>query len=197
MAWQNFNWVDYTICVLIVFSTLISFSRGFVKEAISLIVWVGAFWVAYTFYETFATQFLGSIESPGIRAPIAFLILFVAVLIVGAIINHMISLLVYSTGLSGTDRVLGLVFGFARGVLLVAVLVLAASMTEIPKNTWWVHSQLIPKFEGIVSWLRNILPKEFDKLKESALSSVPSKSVSIGSVLNMNQQPTSTQSPSQ
>ncbi len=164
MNLQNFNWADYTIAGIIVFSTLVSLVRGFVREVLSLVVWILALWVAYQYYAEFAARFLGGISSESLRAPLAFLIIFLAILIVGAIINFIIGGLVYKTGLSGTDRVLGLVFGLARGVLLVAVLILAAQITAMPKESWWKESQLIPQFDGIAQWIHSILPEEIQKL---------------------------------
>ncbi|MCP5650867.1 CvpA family protein, partial [Klebsiella pneumoniae] len=77
-------------------------------------------------------------------------ILFVATLIVGSVINHVIGSLVQRTGLSGTDRVLGVCFGALRGVLIVAaILFFLDSFTQMSQSSDWQQSQLIPQFSHV------------------------------------------------
>ncbi len=102
-------WIDYAILAVIGISTLISLVRGFVKEAVSLVIWIGAFFVASTFYANLATL-LTNISDQFLRNAAAVAILFITTLILGALINYLIGQLVSKTGLTGTDRVLGLVF---------------------------------------------------------------------------------------
>lgn len=158
------NWLDLAIIAIIAFSTVISFIRGFIREALSLTIWIAALYLAYVYSDLIARQYLGNIEEQNIRIVVAFLIIFFAVLIIGAFINYLFSRLVQSTGLSGTDRVLGLGFGIARGILLVAVLIMVAQMTVIPQNKYWKESQLLPQFEGLTQWLRSKLPDGIEKL---------------------------------
>jgi membrane protein required for colicin V production len=66
-----------------------------------------------------------------------------------------------STGLSGIDRFAGLLFGLARGVLIIAVLVFLARTTPLPKEAWWLDSQLMPMFQSIALWLESQLPPGF------------------------------------
>ncbi|WP_371186294.1 CvpA family protein [Thalassotalea maritima] len=145
-------WIDYAILTIIGISTLISLVRGFVKEAVSLVVWISAFFVASSFYEVLAA-YLTNINDPMLRNAAAIAILFVATLIVGAIVNYIIGQLVSKTGLSGTDRVLGLAFGALRGVLVVsAMLFFMDAFTPAPKTTWWQQAVLIPEFKVIIEW---------------------------------------------
>lgn len=119
--------VDYFIIGIIVFSSLVSFWRGFVREVFSLAGWVVAFFVASSFYPYLASLLL-QINSPYLqnseymRNGIAAAILFIAVLIVSGIVNALVGQLVDKTGLSGTDRVLGAAFGVLRGVFIVAAI---------------------------------------------------------------------------
>lgn len=145
-------WIDYAILIIIGISTLISLVRGFVKEAVSLIVWVSAFFVASTFYQDLAA-YLTNISDPMFRNAAAIAILFVITLILGALINYLIGQLVTKTGLSGTDRVLGLAFGALRGALVVsAVLFFMDVFTPAPESTWWQQAVLIPEFRVVIEW---------------------------------------------
>jgi membrane protein required for colicin V production len=167
----GFNWVDAVILAILGLSALISLFRGFVRETLSLISWVLAFWVALTFGHTLGELFLQKyINSPTVRLGVAFGGLFLVTLIACAIFNYFISQLVDKTGLSGTDRMLGLVFGIARGVVLVAALLLVAHLTPMPEESFWKQSLLIPHFEPLELWLKGFLPDNVsDRFKLSAL----------------------------
>lgn len=154
------NWVDYTIVGIVGLSAVISLIRGFVREVLSLVVWVLSFWVAWTFFRDVAERLTPWISLPSARLAVAFALLFLITLIVGGILNFLIGKLVDSTGLSGTDRLLGVVFGLVRGAVLVAVLVFLAGLTPLPSDTWWQESQLIRHFQRLAFWLLSLLPPD-------------------------------------
>lgn len=137
---------------------LISLWRGFIKEAISLATWIVAVLVAMTFYDPFADMLTPWIELPSARTAASMAGLFLIVLILGALVGFVAGQLVKKTGLGGTDRVLGTVFGAARGIILVAILVLLAGLTALPRDPWWQASQLMPQFERVALWLADFLP---------------------------------------
>ena len=154
------SWVDLIIVVIIIVSALISVVRGFVKESISLASWVLAGFIALRYFAPLAEILEPYIESPTIRIGTGFAILFVSSLIIGAIVNFMASQAVTKTGLTGTDKSLGVVFGAARGVLIVTMLVLLAGLTPMPSEPWWDDSAMIEFFSEMASWIKDILPQD-------------------------------------
>lgn len=150
--------VDYVIIGVVLVSTLISLVRGFVKEVLSLLTWIAAFVIAMGFSQSAAAFVPKAVDIPSARVALAFLVLFVLVLIIGGIINWIISTLVNKTGLSGTDRSVGMVFGLARGIFIVSVLVLLAELTAMPTESWWQSSVLIPQFMIVADWIHALLP---------------------------------------
>ena len=152
------SWLDVVIIVIIVLSALISVVRGFVKETISLITWVVAGILAFRYFAPLAEVLEPWVESSTIRNIVAFGFLFVSTLVIGAIINFIMSQLVDRTGLSGTDKALGVLFGAARGVLIVTIIVLLASLTPMPEASWWQDSAMMGFFQQLAEWLRGIIP---------------------------------------
>lgn len=152
------NVVDYVIIGILVISTAISFLRGFMKEVLSLIVWGAAVWVAVVFTPQLSTLLAHQISNESVRLLAAFLGLFIATLIVGSLANFFVGQLVKKTGFSGTDRMIGLLFGFVRGGIIVSVLILAVGMTKMPDESWWKGSTLVPRFEPVTAWLGKKFP---------------------------------------
>jgi membrane protein required for colicin V production len=141
------NWLDYTLLGVIGISVLIGVIRGFVREVISVVSWVAAFMVAVRYSGTGAEELAPWIDSPMLRTVIAFAALFIATLLVGALIGYIARGLVGRTGLSGTDRLLGIVFGGVRGSLLVGLMILAAGLTALPEEAWWQDSVIADAYQ--------------------------------------------------
>lgn len=154
------NWADYLIIILIALSMLMGLWRGLLREVISLATWIAAFAIAFLFAEDAAVHLVPYLDLPSLRIAVAFGGLFLATLLLGGLIGILASYLVHYTGLTGTDRVLGVTFGLARGAVIIAVLVLAAGFTPLPQDPWWEQSKLLPYFQEIALWLRDFLPPE-------------------------------------
>ena len=149
--------VDWGIVGIISISGLISLVRGFVKEAMSLVIWIAAFAVAMNFKEPAADFLVNFIALASIRQLAAWGSLFVGTLLLGAVVNFLLGKLVSSTGLSGTDRTLGLVFGVFRGLLIVlALVIILPQAVPVDKDPWWLASSLIPLFQGFEAWGREV-----------------------------------------
>ncbi|AYC33525.1 CvpA family protein [Pseudomonas cavernae] len=152
-----FTWVDWAIIAVIVVSSLISLKRGFVKEALSLVTWIIAGVVAWMFGGALAQHLTEFIDTPSARVIAACALLFVVTLLVGALVNFLIGELIRVTGLDGTDRVLGMVFGAARGALLVVVVVGLLSLAPVQQDPWWQQSSLLPHFLMVADWSKNLI----------------------------------------
>ncbi|MGR8950600.1 MAG: CvpA family protein, partial [Gammaproteobacteria bacterium] len=151
-------WPDIAILGIIGISTVISLLRGFVREVLSLAAWVVAIWVAYTFASSVAPVLESFISLPSARHIAAFVLLLVATLMLMGIINFLLSKIIESTGLTGTDRALGMVFGVLRGIVIVALLVLLAGATPLPQDPWWAESIFVGHFEALAEFALQYLP---------------------------------------
>lgn len=159
-------WIDYAIIGIVGLSALIGLTRGLLREVLSFVIWLGALLIAWTFHRELAVELTRWFPNPTIRLAAAFAILVFAVLILGAIFGHLLSLLVDKTGLTGTDRTLGVVFGTARGAILVAMLVFLGALTPLPEDDWWQGSALIGRFQVLAQLvLEQIPPEAMEPLK--------------------------------
>jgi len=155
------NWADWAILAILVVSSLISLKRGFVREALSMVNWVLAFIIAMTFGEQLSTLLTDQISTPSVRDMVAFALLFASTLIVGALVSYLIGELVRITGLSGTDRLFGMIFGLVRGFIVVmAILLIVPGIIPIDQDAWWSESKMIPHLLEFEDWCR-ALAREF------------------------------------
>ncbi|MBQ0800072.1 MAG: CvpA family protein [Porticoccaceae bacterium] len=162
------NWADFTIIGIVALSALISVIRGFIKEALSMLAWVAAFAVSMLFYERVANTILSeAITTPSLRYLAAWAGLFVLVLLAASLVNYLIGKMVEATGLSGTDRLLGSLFGIARGMIIVmAILVMLPSVLPVQEDLWWHQSVLIPEFLRFEDWAREMAAWVSDWFKQ-------------------------------
>lgn len=161
---SSFTWADYAILIIIGSSVITSLMRGFVREGLSLVTWAVGFWVAFNFNHQLATLLTQYINTPSLRHIASFSILLIVTLVIGSMFSSLLSSIITSTGLSGADRSLGMFFGFARGVLLVGILLLLISLTSFQQDSWWRNSALIGHFQPVTMWLRNFLPDTIKQL---------------------------------
>lgn len=153
-------WPDYLLLAVVLFSTLISIIRGFLREAISLATWVLAFWVSLTFGHWFADHLVEVIANPMLRTVSAIVILLVATILVGMIVAHCVDRIIKKGKLSGLDRFLGLFFGLARGILIAALLLFLGRVLTLEQTQWWKNSQYIPLLKQPADWLQKTLPDQ-------------------------------------
>lgn len=152
-------WIDYAILAIIALSAIIGLFRGFFREALGLATWLFAFWLAFRLAESGGGLLTEWISVASVRLAIAFGIVFLSVLIAGAVANYLVGKLVTRTGFVGTDRALGSVFGILRGVAILVLLVMLAGLTPVPRDSWWRESLFIGHLEAGAIWARQWLPE--------------------------------------
>ena len=155
--------LDYAVALIVGVSVLISVMRGMVREVIALAGWIVAFVVANLYSGTVAAWLPPAIASESARMLAAFLILFLMVLLAMGLLAMAVSRLVKSAGLSIEDRVLGGVFGLARGAVIVMVFVLMAGLTSLPRQPIWKDAMLSAPLETIAVFIRAWLPKDLSQ----------------------------------
>jgi membrane protein required for colicin V production len=160
------SWPDIAILAIIGLSVAIGFWRGFIKEVFALAVWLAAFWLAFQYSGVLAEMIGEAVSLPSARTAIAFTGIFLAVLLVGALLTYLVGKLVEGTGLSGTDRLFGAVFGAVRGLALVILILLVAGFTPLPQDPWWEESAAINSLLPLVDWAAAFLPDSVGELLE-------------------------------
>lgn len=144
-------WIDFVIIGVLLLSSLFGLIRGMFKEVLSLLTWIMAYVLAQSFWPAFDFLLLPLMsEVPSIRAPLAWGGLFVCSILVGSLIQRLILELVRVTGLTGSDRALGAVFGLLRGIVIIVLLLsFVPLLIDFSEDAWWQASQLIPIFTAL------------------------------------------------
>ncbi|MBO6009688.1 MAG: CvpA family protein [Ruminobacter sp.] len=145
------QWIDYAIIGIVVISMLISLIRGFIKEILSLVAWGAAFFVATNFYDTFASLITFT-DDTAVRYAVSLFVLFIGTLMIIGFVNYVITMVLKKTGLSGTDRMLGTVFGAVRGVLIVLIAACGLQLafnygyfSRMKSEQWYKDAVVLPE----------------------------------------------------
>jgi len=149
---------DYLVLGVIGLSILVGLMRGVIRELFSVLGWVLAFYLANRFNGEVMRYLPEQIPGEPVKAIAAFLLVFLAVLFLCTLIALLLTTLLKAIGLGGLNRVLGGLAGAAKGTLIVCILVLLASMTDIPKDARWTNAMLSAPFEALVLKMLPWLP---------------------------------------
>lgn len=156
--------IDIVIIVAVAISVIIGIVRGFVKEAISIAALLVAIWAALYFGPSVGQVSESWIASEELQVWFGRILVFAVILSIGGLLGWGISKLVRLSILSGMDRLAGAVFGAARGLLLVALLVLAGEFAGFSNDEWWQRSLLIPYLEQVAEWIEVMAPQGYEIL---------------------------------
>jgi membrane protein required for colicin V production len=154
---------DYAVIGIVALSLALGLWRGVVGEVIAIIAWIAAVMGALEFGTATGQAVFAGIVDPAIRALAGCTLIFVGILVAMALVRLAVRQMVKALGLSLSDRLLGMIFGLARGVLVVLVLVAAGGMTSAPQQPWWQEAALAPPLETAVLAVKPLLPDELAK----------------------------------
>jgi len=154
---------DYAVIGIVALSLVLGLWRGVVSELIALAAWVLAFVAAFEFGARSGQFLFAGIADPAIRALAGCALVFVGVLVAMALVRLAVHSMVKALGLSLSDRLLGMFFGLARGVLVVVALVAAGGLTSAPQQPWWKQATLAQPLETAVLAAKPWLPDDLAK----------------------------------
>jgi membrane protein required for colicin V production len=152
------NALDWTIVALLAISVLLGVWRGFVREVLSLAGWVVGLWLALRYASTLGESLPFELEWPGARTAIAALVIVLGCVVAAALAAWLIGKFMNAVKLTGTDRLLGALFGLARALIVLWLLVLVASRTALAQQPLWRDSVLVPHAEAAVRFAAPWLP---------------------------------------
>jgi len=163
------NGADLLILSVLIISVLLGLARGFVREAIAVLAWLGGLWLAWRYAPLLEPALGGAVGEPPVSTWTARALIVLLVLIVGWLLAAILSHLLRHSGLSIlVDRVLGGCFGFIRGAVVIAVFVLLGQFVELTKVEWWRESSLLPYAVEIASWIQTFAETGMKMLEEQA-----------------------------
>jgi membrane protein required for colicin V production len=153
------NGADIAILLVLLISALVGLFRGFIKEVFSLATWACALVLSFLFRTPIGQALPLDPELNPLIADLAGgACIFIVVLILGGLIAHLVTKLAKATGLTGTDRTLGAVFGLARGLIVVLVIVIfLPAIDPVQDAGWWTESLFIPQFLEFEDWAKELL----------------------------------------
>jgi membrane protein required for colicin V production len=161
----QFSILDYGIMAVLLVSVITGFSRGFVRELFAIGIWGISIWVASKYSVVLANYLKPWIAQEQIRSILGFIGLVAVFLILGGLVVSTLSFIIHKSGLSGTDRLLGMVFGILRAVFVVALVVVVMDYSGIKIKDYEKESKLYPQFKPVVAWVESMVPVWMNKIK--------------------------------
>jgi membrane protein required for colicin V production len=165
------NGADYLIIGVLAFSMLLGLFRGFVREAIALLAWLGVLWLAWRYAPLVEPLFRGAIDEP-MSTWAARTVIVISVLIVGWLLAAILSYFLRHSALSVmVDRLLGVLFGIVRGAVVIAVVVLLAQFAHLEQTKWWRTSKLLPYATECAGWIQTFAETGMEALEARSTQS--------------------------
>lgn len=160
MSGSELNLLDYGLLGVLVLSSMLGLFRGLVREVLSLISWVLAFWLAQRYTGLLSGRLESLIATASIRQLAAFLVLFLGALIAFALLNRLLTLLVRASKLGPLDRILGCGFGAFRGVVIGVVFITLTDLTPLADQSDWRGSAVGNYYRELGNWAKERLPAD-------------------------------------
>lgn len=154
------NASDYILIATVVISALVGAMRGFLREAVALVAWLLALFVAWHFSDLVEPHLGGLLSGSYVKPWAARIIIVILILLLGTAVGALLSHFVRLSIFSGLDRFLGLVFGLLRGVVLIGVFVILGQLLRLDDERWWTRSLLIPYGESVANGLRALVGEQ-------------------------------------
>ena len=151
---------DVVILLIVLGSTAIGALRGFMREAVSLVFWIIAIWASWMIGPLVEPHLGGLLAERQVAPWVGRLVILVLVLLVGWGLGWLLSYFTRSMGLGPVDRVIGVVFGAARGMVLVGLLIIGGELLHMNHEHWWGRSLLVPYGEKVGDWLRAMVGEQ-------------------------------------
>ncbi|MFO1263094.1 MAG: CvpA family protein [Rhodoferax sp.] len=155
--------LDWIFLAVLVISFVMGAWRGFVYEVLSLVNWIAAFVLAQWFAPVAGLWLPMSGASEVVRFGAGFVVVFVSVLFAGGLLAFLVRKLIAAVGLRPVDRVLGAMFGLARGVVIVLVVAVLVGMTPWHEGPWWQDAAGAQIATVSLRGLKPVLPQDFGK----------------------------------
>tara|TARA_X000001036_G_scaffold430104_1_gene462295 strand:- start:170 stop:661 length:492 start_codon:yes stop_codon:yes gene_type:complete len=146
--------IDFVIGGVLVISLFFGTWRGLVKEAISILAWVSSFFVSITFVSELSEILLKSLGTHFFSFPLSFFLLFIGTMLFFSLVSFLMSEVLRASGLKGFDKLLGALFGLAKGTTIVAV-ACVVSRFFVPQtySIWYESSVFVPQFVQIFDFV--------------------------------------------
>ena len=165
--------VDYIILAIIVISAVMGLVRGLLREAIAVITWFLAIVLAWSFGASLEPHLGGILVGSPLRIWAARVIIFVGVLLLGGAISVIVSHYVRVSMFAGMDKLLGLVFGVIRGIVIVGAFTIAVQALRMDEDESWKRSKLMPYAAGVADALRGMVGEKLERLEKDLTSKSP------------------------
>lgn len=166
-------WADWFLLAALVVSILIGVIRGFTREVLGLVSWIVAIIASLLLAPSTVGWLEPHITTPSLRIAGSYALVFLAALLVGAIVTSVVSMLVRKSALSGVDRMVGGGFGLIRGVLIGVVAVWLVGLTPARQDPWWKESMFIPRLEWLAAGFRSVMPEKWRPYLTPSAEPVP------------------------
>lgn len=173
---MDFNYIDIAIAVVILITALIGFMRGLVWMAIFLTTWTMAILLAIKYKDVLAPELPINLSNNLMQTGLAALLIFLAVLLVGAIVNYLMNKIITAIGLGAFDRILGAGLGVLLGGFAITLMIMLLSITELPSQDTWKQSKFIPRFQEAAEYIRTLVPEDMNKIIDENLETESSTS---------------------